>query len=574
MWLFGPIIRRFKALRRYNQILRVFVKYGFEDLVSYLEEEKRFGFIRKMIPKGVIKSAKKYSQYERMRLLCEELGPTFVKFGQILSNRPDLLPAGLITELETLQDNVPALPGKIARQTVESELGASVDDLFAWFEPESFASASMAQVHKVTLKTGERAALKIQRPGISELIYEDVKVMYKIADILERRVPSIKHFDPIGLVRNFEDSIKKELDFIHESVNLQRFNANVQNDKEDLGMTRAPKVYKGFTTSRVLAMEFISGIKISEIERLKEAGHDPKRIARKLAVTYFKQVFEYGFFHADPHPGNLLVVPSGNICFLDFGMMGSILPKDIELLGKLFIAIKDKEIRTIIRVLQDLSGNAPVSDMHALETSIHEFIQNYAISGLHENEMSTVLLEIKDIVVEHGLKVPGHFFLLGRSMVTIEGVIEKLDPDLDLIELAKPFMIRVIQKKFNPFTLGKKVINSLVEFVNYMEDFPRDLKNAVRKINSGQVKVDLTHRGIDPMVHTFHRIAKQLISAILIAALVIGSTLLIINKIEPFYKDISLFGIIGFSLAGLLCLGMFRDLLKGDKDDWQGWNKK
>jgi len=573
MWFFGAFIRWWKSIRRYNRILRVFVKYGFQDLVSYLEEEKRFGFIRKMVPRAVVSKAKKYSKYERMRLLCEELGPTFVKFGQILSSQSDLLPKDLIVELEKLQDNVPPLPGIQAKQVVESELKAPIDELFAWFEPESFASASMAQVHKATLKTGERIALKIQRPGIKEVIEEDIKVMYKIADILERRIPSVKHFDPLGLVKNFEDSIHKELDFVRESVNIQRFSTNIMNDAEDGGKTHAPIVYKDFTTSKVLAMEFIPGIKISDLERLKEAGHDPKVIARKLAISYFKQVFEYGFFHADPHPGNLLIIPTGHICFLDFGMMGSILPKDIELLGKLFIAIKDQETRTIIRVLQDLSGNAPIKDMHALEVSIHEFIQTFAMNDLHENEMSTVLLEIKDIIVQHGLKVPGHFFLLARSMFTIEGLIVKLDPNLDLIDLAKPFMVRAIQRKYNPIKMGKKVLNSMFEIINYMDEFPRDLKNAVRKINSGQIRVDLTHRGIDPMVHTFNRITKQLIAAILIAALVIGSTLFIINKIPPYIKGLSAFGVIGLILALLIAFGMLRDLFRGDKDNWKGWNK-
>jgi ubiquinone biosynthesis protein len=573
MWLFGPLIRRLKAFRRYNQILRVFVKYGFEDLVGYLEEEKRFGFIRKLIPRSIISHAKKYTKYERMRLLCEELGPTFVKFGQILSNRPDLLPTALITQLERLQDNVPPLPGKIAREVVESELKLPVEDLFAWFEPEAFASASMAQVHKVTLKTGDRVALKIQRPGIREMIEEDIKVMYKIADILERRIPSIKHFDPIGLVRNFEDSIRKELDFIHESINLQRFQHNVESDPEDGGKTSSPKVFKEFTTSRVLAMEFVSGIKISDIHRLHEAGHDTKRLAHDLAITYFKQVFEYGFFHADPHPGNIVVRANGQICFLDFGMMGSIMPKDIEALGNLFIAIREKEIKKLIRVLQDLSGNTVVRDMHALEVSLHEFIQSYAIRGLHNNEMSTLLLQIKEIVIEHGLKVPGHFFLLARSLVTIEGVIEQLDPKLDLITLARPFMTKAITRKYNPLKIAKKLLNGLVDFANYMEEFPRDLKNAIRKINSGQIKADLTHKGIDPMVHTFHRIAKQLISAILIAAFVLGSALLIINKVTPLYKDTSVYGIIGMGIAAVIGLGMLRDIFKGDKDDWRGWQR-
>ena len=219
MGLFSNIKKRYRSFVRYNQILRVFVRYGFEDIVSYMVETKRFSLIRKLIPQTTRKHAVQYSKWEKMRLVCEELGPTFVKFGQILSNRPDVLPAELIEQLEKLQDRVPALPGATARVVVEEELKGSVEDVFAWFEPEAFASASMAQVHKATLKSGEKVAVKVQRPGITEIIKEDIQVMYTLAEIFERRIPSLRSFDPVGLVRNFEESILKELDlFMSPSV--------------------------------------------------------------------------------------------------------------------------------------------------------------------------------------------------------------------------------------------------------------------------------------------------------------------------------------------------------------------
>lgn len=564
---------RYRSFVRYNRILRVFVKYGFEELVSYMIESGRMSLLRKLIPKTTRKNAQKYTKWEKIRLVCEELGPTFIKFAQILSNRPDILPEELIVQLEKLQDNVPPLPGYIAREVVEKELKGSVDDLFALFEPEAYASASMAQVHKVTLHSGEKVALKIQRPGIREIIVEDIKVMYMLADLFEKRIPSLKSFEPKGLVRNFEESIIKELDFVHESLSIQRFANNIHEDKTD-NTTYTMKVHQKFTTSKVLALEFIDGTKISNLAKLEALGIDSKVVARKLAISYIKQVFVYGFFHADPHPGNIMVTSKGEVCFLDFGMMGSIMERDIEMFGHLFISVKAKDVKGIIRSLQQMSDVTVISDKRALESALYEFVQTFGINTIQKNEMSTVLMELKDVIVDHGLKVPTHFFLLARSMVTVEGVIHHLDPKLDLLELARPFLVSAIKKKFNPFTLGKKVLSGLFELGSYMEDFPLDLKNAIRKINSGNIKVDLTHQGIDPMVHTINRVTKQILTALIVAGLLVSSSLFIIHKVDPIWKGYSAFGIIGIILATFLGYKMVRDLLKGDHDDWKGWDRE
>ena len=571
MSLFSSIARRYRSVKRYNQILRVFVKYGFDDLVSYMEEQKRFSWIRKLIPKSFIKSATHYTKYEKMRLVCEELGPTFVKFGQILSNRPDLLPLDLITQFEKLQDNVPPLSGEIARKVVEKELKKSTDEIFAWFEPEPFASASMAQVHKATLKTGERVAIKIQRPGITEIIIEDIKVMYTVAEILNRRVPSVRSFDPVGLVRNFEESILKELDFIHESVSAQRFYNNFSGTDQDSRFIHAPKVYREYTTPRVLVLEFIKGYKISKLDQIDAYKHDRKLIARKLAISYLKQVFEHGFFHADPHPGNLLLLETGEICYLDFGMMGSILPRDVEIFGHLFLSVKNKDVKKIIHSLMQLSDQVSIKHMRQLEFDINEFVESYSIAGVHANEMSTVLLQLKDVIVKHDLKIPAHFFLLARSLVTIEGVIRNLDPELDMLELSRPYLVKTITKKWSPLQMGKKVLNGIFEFGNYMEEFPRDLKNVIRKINTGEIKVDLRHKGIDPLIHTINRVTKQIVSAMVVAALVIGGSLTLVYETHPLWGETSAWSVIAFIIAGVISIGMLRDIRKGDHDPWQGW---
>ena len=399
MGILTGIRKNFKSISRYNQILRVLLKYGFEDLVYYLDERKQYTFLQNLIPKASRKHALLFTKWAKMRLVCEELGPTFVKFGQILSNRPDLIPLELTFELEKLQENVPPMSQKEAKKVVETELKGSVENLFAWFEPEPFASASMAQVHKVTLHSGKRVALKVQRSGIFDIIVEDIKVMYKIAEVLEKRIPSIKSFDPVGLVKHFEYSILKELDFINESINVERFYNNLQKDETIEQFAYAPKVYKEFTTLKVLALEFISGIKINKIHELNKKGFDTKVIAKRLAISYYKQIFEYGFFHADPHPGNLLVLPNGHIAYLDFGMMGSMLPRDINIFGKLFIAISNKNVREIIKALQKLSNVVVIANMRDLEFDINEFVEKYYVRDIHKNEMSTILLELKDIIL-------------------------------------------------------------------------------------------------------------------------------------------------------------------------------
>jgi ubiquinone biosynthesis protein len=568
MGIFSKIRLRYKSVARYNQILRVLVKYGFEDLVYYLKENKRYVFLQRFIPKASRRHAIKYSKWAKMRLVCEELGPTFVKFGQIMSNRPDLIPFDLVFELEKLQNNVPPMPENKAKEVVEKELKDSVENLFAWFEPTPFASASMAQVHKVTLHSGKRVALKIQRPGIKDIIFEDIRVMYRIASVLEKRIPSLKSFDPIGLVKNFEESILKELDFINESINVQRFYNNIMQDKSDNQFANAPKVYQKYTTDKILALEYISGIKINKLKKLENVGIDTKIIARRLAITYFKQIFEYGFFHADPHPGNLLVLANGHICYLDFGMMGSILPRDIEVFGQLFISIIEKDVNKIIKALQKLSNNTTIKNMRDLEFDINEFVEKYYVRTIYKNEMSTVLLELKDIIIAHGLKVPTYFYLFARSLVTIEGVIEKLDPELDQFNIVRPFLSKSVSKNYDPIKMAKRALNSFYEINKYMEEFPNDLKNAIRKINTGQIKVDLTHQGIDPMVHTIQRVTKQLVTAFIMVALIIGSSLFIINNVKPLWKDISVLGIGGIIISGILALGMLRDLRKGDYDNW------
>jgi ubiquinone biosynthesis protein len=233
--------------------------------------------------------------------------------------------------------------------------------------------------------------------------------------------------------------------------------------------------------------------------------------------------------------------------------------------------VRSRDVRKIIRSLQQLSDNPVIRNFRELEADINEFVQNHAVLGVHQNEMSTVLLELKDIIIKHGLKVPTHFFLLGRSMVTIEGVIRHLDPELDLVKLMRPYLIRTVAKHYNPLQFTKRVLNSIYEMGMYMEEFPRDLKNAIRKINTGEIKVDLRHKGIDPLVHTIHRVTRQIVLAVILSSLLIGSTLMVVYQVHPFWWQTSAAGIVGFIISSVLAIQLVRDRRKGDHDEWPGW---
>ena len=238
----------------------------------------------------------------------------------------------------------------------------------------------------------------------------------------------------------------------------------------------------------------------------------------------------------------------------------------------IFLAVNAKDVRKIIRAIQQLSDNPVIKNFRELETDLNEFVQNFSVETIHKNEMSTILLQLKDIIVLHGIKVPTHFFLLARSMVIIEGVLMQLDPDIDLAKLVRPYLIRSIARQYDPVQFTKRILNSIYEMGMYMEEFPRDLKNAIRRINDGEVKVDLRHKGIDPLVHTINRISKQVISAVIVAALIVGSSLMIIHNVTPLWGHTSTMGIIGLIIAGITAFNILRDLKKGDHDEWQGWS--
>lgn len=365
------LIRNYRNLKRYHQIISVFVRYGFGDIISRLSLDY---FIQAVKYKNIKKSQfEKISIAARLRMAFEELGPTFVKFGQVLSIRPDMLPESFIEEFKKLQDNVPPFSGEQAIEEIETQLGKSVEELYSSFDATPIASASIAQVHRAMTNTHEQVIIKIQRPNIQNMIDTDLRILSDLAKLIEKNVQESHLFSPCRIVSEFSKTIQSELNFYREGQNIERFHKNFADDKT----VYIPKVYWELTTDRILTMEYIDGIKISKVDELEASGLNKKIIAINGAQLVLKQIFEYGFFHADPHPGNIFVLPDNIIAPLDFGMVGSLDEEEMEAVGALLTAFVKKDVKKIISVLVNLGIMENALDIRNLKIDLSDFLDRY-----------------------------------------------------------------------------------------------------------------------------------------------------------------------------------------------------
>lgn len=546
------VFQQFKYTRRYNQIIRILFRYGFEDYISGFSNGKKYNLLRLFVSKRKVKEASNHTKWERMRMACEELGPTFVKFGQVLSSRRDLLPDELIIELTKLQDSVPPFAGKKAKKIVEDQFGEIAKGKIDYFEETPFASASMSQVHRATLNNGEKIIFKIQRPKIRETIEEDMKIIYELARLLNERMPSIRHYNPIDLVKQFEESIFYELDFIHESINLKRVSYNFKDD----AVIKFPKVYDEFTSSKILALQEVQGFKPSEKNKFETFDINEKEAARIIVKSFFTMVFEHGFFHADPHPGNIIITPNKHIYFIDFGMMGTLLKKDMEHLGNMVLAIQQQDVKILMSAISYLTNTVVFENQKRLEYDLVEYINKYAFTDNFHTKVSEMLTDLTNVMIQHNLNIPGHFFLLTRAMFSIEGLVRIMNPEISLMDEIRPVIEKRIIHDRNPITTGEKIINSMYDLGNYLEEFPSDLRQTMKLIRKGKLKVNMQHEGIDPFVNSIKVVGRQIVSAVLIAAFVLSAAVFIMTDIHPQWLGIPVYSYISISFA--LIIGIYQ----------------
>lgn len=554
----GVIGRTYRHLNRYRQILAVLFKYGFGDLVDVLKIEQYLEIGLQMISRKRREQVERLARPERLRMALEELGPTFIKLGQMLSTRPDLIAVEFIEELSKLQDRVPPFSHTEVAKIIESELGGPPKDMFEHFEEGPLAAASIGQVHRARLKDGEEVVVKVQRPGIRKIIEVDLEIMLHLASLMERHLEEFQVNRPARIVEEFARTLEKEIDYTIEASHIERFSRQFIDD----ATVYVPKVFRETTTERVLTMEYIEGVKASEIERIDKEGLDRKVITARGADLILKQIFEHGFFHADPHPGNIYVLPGNVICYLDFGMMGSMDRQTRENFAGLVHSVVRRDESGAMQALLMLTQHDEEPDTRLLARDLADFIGQHLYGPLKDLQIEKLLQQLMELISRHRLQMPPDLFLMLKALATAEGVGLSLDPEFHMINQAAPFVQRVKMEQFHPKRVANDILRSAVDLVRLMQEIPGELRELLRQMKRGKVKMEFEHRGLEPMLTTHDQISNRIAFSIVIAALIVGSALIVLSKTPPFLFGIPVIGIIGFVAAAIMGVWLLIAILK------------
>ncbi len=547
---------------RYRFILSTLASHGFGEIVYQTgvgKLLKPFGrvFGRKRPAAG--EHVGRLPTWARVRLALEELGPTFIKLGQILSNRPDLIPKELQQELVRLQENVLPFSSDEAVAAVEASLGAPVEELFAEFERKPLAAASIAQVHRGRLVTGEDVAVKVQRPGLRELVRVDVAILRELAGLVERYVPESRKVGPSDIVDEFERAILQELDFGREAAAIDRFAAQFSDEKR----IKIPKVYRSHLGKRVLTMEYIEGTPMSAFLNDESLdAHEATTIAELGADLTLKQIFVHGFFHADPHPGNILVLEDGRICYLDFGLTGNLIQRDLEVVSDILINIISRNEQKAARAVVQLAGSRDFERAKNIEREIAELIDRFQSSEAGDFSFTALLSDLIGVLVDEGLTLPPDLFLLVKSLITIEGVATGLDSTFNFTAHLEPFAETLLKERFGPKRIKARLATVAGDYSEMLEGLPGDYYRVVETLASGRVRFSLEDPSVRSLQSTVLRASSALVSAIVVGALIIGSALIVHSGVPPLWNGVPVIGIVGFLVAGLVGFGLLVSTLR------------
>lgn len=534
-----------KKIRRTAQLVTVLTKYGFETIVTQTG-------IKKLIPDNFIEKNEKRKEvfsltiYERIRLVLEELGPAYIKLGQLLSNRDDLLPEDLTIELQKLQDNVSVKNIDIVA-TLQEELLIDANEVFDNIDPDPIAAASLSQVYTAILKEdGKKVVIKVKKKGILSIIEADILIMKDFAAILERYYDAAQQLGLSRIVSAFEKSIMSELSFVQEAANIERFRRNFRGNPD----IYVPQTYPQYSNTNVLCMEFIDGIKISDKEKILACGLNTRDLAFRVVDLYLKQVIDYGFFHADPHSGNIFVLEDSKIVFIDYGSMGKMTPKDMEALGDFIIFALRKDMKRLIRVIKKIAIKYNIENETQLERDLYEFIDmmdNISIKELDLNEMSK---KFSKLLNENKTILPEYIYLLVRGIVLLEGVGRELGIETNIIENVRPYGLKLIKRRLDPKYLANKVIDKVYNIADKLEEIPEDTHILIQKLNNNDLEIKHNVKGLDDMTNALSR----LVVAILISSLALGSCLLILAHMPPLLYGISVLGLAGIIFSGFMAI--------------------
>ncbi|TWP30038.1 AarF/ABC1/UbiB kinase family protein [Apibacter muscae] len=542
-----------KKIHRSARLIYILTKYGFDELVI------KSG-ISKLIPEswqskeeGTIKVAKGKTIYERIRMAMEELGPTYVKLGQVLSTI-DLFPEELIQEFRKLQDRVEAENINIIYK-LEEELGEDPKEYFEVINPNPIAAASISQVYFAILKNGEKVVLKVKRSNIHKVIESDLLLMKDLSVILENNYDWAKRINLVYIIDTYEKSILQELSFLKELENIEKFSKNFENNPH----IHVPRTYKEYSNNNILCMEFIEGIKISDKEELIKQGFDLKELAIRGIDLYLKQIIEYGFFHADPHSGNIFVLQNRKIVYIDFGTMGMLMPSDQEQIENMLIHVIKKDVPKIITSIKSIAIKYSIPDEKQLERDIYELLNFIDQNSLKDIDLKALIEKLLNILNKNEILMPSHIYLLGKGVLLMEGIGRNLSLDFNIIESIEPYVLKIIRKRLNPNHLLSKGIHRLQEISSDILSIPNELKIFIKNANEGKFKILYDFENNNSFIKTIHCLTLSLI----VLSLLVSSAILSLSPLPPFLLGIPALSFFLMSLGLIILLYLLYTIKKG-----------
>ena len=562
--------RTFKSFQRLRQIVNVFAKHGFGHIIArmnlgrYAPKQWRLFRLQHF---GSDEPITPLSVPERLRLAFEELGPTFIKLSQILSTRPDLISAIVgqeealdwTEEFKKLQSHAPAFPFADVRMTVEKDLRQPLDQIFADFDPVPFAAASIAQVHNATLNSGESVVVKVQRPRIAGVINADLNLLMGLAKRLEKYVVESRLYKPTELVREFSRSIRREIDFAMEGANTDYFYRSFLENKN----VKIPKVYWEFTNQCVLTLERLDGIPIDAVQQFDEANLDQEKIAETLVDFFYKQIFIDGFFHSDPHPGNLFVLADGRIGLVDFGMVGRISGEMLDSICTWFVAILNRDVDRVVKTYVRMGILGDMTNTAALKMEMTDFLDRYFNMPLSRIRIGTLLDEVLNASLRHQVNFPSAFLMLGKTVITIESVVMNLNANFDLVAFSQPYIAHIVMQQFEPARWGKQMYGAAEDFAEMVANLPLQLHQILQKLQRGNLRLELDHTNLDRLIGVFDRVSSRISFSLIIAALIVGSSILL--QEVSMWGPKSILGIMGYATASIFGVGLVISILRSGR---------